>query len=193
MSFLNYILDHHKSPEGYWGCDGNDPEIFRHIVEGIYETYEIKSILEIGFNIGCSASMWLEWDKTQSVVLTSVDICSHHATVPAAQTVQARYGGDRFKFYASDSKEAKPLLQGKSFDMAFIDGDHSYEGVVADTRMAIELGAKVLVYDDWHENDPKQNGVRVATEDLEKEELMRLEKIYHIEGVPAQVAVFKTI
>jgi predicted O-methyltransferase YrrM len=193
MSWLNYIRNKHKSSEGYWGCNKQDPEIFRHIIEGVYETYDIKSILEIGFNIGCSASMWLEWDKTQSVTLTAVDICKHSATVPAAQTVQARYG-ERFRFYGSDSKKAKPLLEGKPFDMAFIDGDHSYEGVVADTLMAIELGATILLYDDWHEKDTKasgSNGVKGATRDLEEEGLIQLEKVYYIEGVPSQVGVFK--
>ena len=61
--------------------------------------------------------MWLKFRTRHKVLFTSVDVCKHRATVPAAQTVQARYGGDRFKFYASDSKEAKPLLQGKSFDI----------------------------------------------------------------------------
>lgn len=195
MSWLNYILNTHKSGEGFWGCNGQDPEIFRHIIEGVYDTYEIKSILEIGFNIGCSASMWLEWDKTQKVTLTAVDICKHGATVPASQTVQERYG-DRFRFFGSDSKKAKPLLEGKSFDMAFVDGDHSYEGVIADSKMSIDLGVNVLLYDDWHEKDTKHkgsNGVKHATLTLEEEGLIQLEKVYYIEGVPSQVAVFKAI
>jgi len=78
--------------------------------------------------------------------------------------------------------------------MAFIDGDHGYESVVADTRMAIELGATVLLYDDWHEKDTTargSNGVKGATIDLEKEGIIQLEKVYHIEGVPSQVGVFK--
>ena len=193
MSWLNYILNTHKSGEGFWGCNGQDPEIFRHIIEGVYETYEIDHILEIGFNIGCSASMWLEWHPQQTVKLTAVDICKHGATVPASKTVKERYG-DRFNFIASDSKEAKPLLEGTKFDMAFIDGCHGYESVVADTRMAIELGATVLLYDDWHEKDTKavgSNGVKGATIDLEKEGIIQLEKVYYIEGVPSQVGVFK--
>jgi hypothetical protein len=137
--------------------------------------------------------MWLEWHPQQTVKLTAVDICKHPATVPASKTVKERYG-DRFNFIASDSKEAKPLLEGVKFDMAFIDGDHGYESVVADTRMAIELGATVLLYDDWHEKDTTargSNGVKGATIDLEKEGIIQLEKVYYIEGVPSQVGVFK--
>jgi hypothetical protein len=195
VSWLNYILNAHTSGEGFWGCDGQDPEIFRHIIEDVYDTYEIKSILEIGFNIGCSASMWMEWHPEQTVKLTAVDICKHSATVPASQTVQERYG-NRFRFFGSDSREAKPLLEGKNFDMAFIDGDHSYEAVIADTKMAIELGIPILLYDDWHEKDTKHNGtngVKHATITLEEEGFMSLEKVYYIEGVPAQVAVFKAL
>ena len=195
MSWLNYIRNYHTSKEGYWGCNGQDPEIFRHIIEGVYETYEINHVLEIGFNIGCSASMWLEWHPQQTVKLTAVDICKHGATVPAAQTVQERYG-DRFKFFCSDSKLAKPLLEGMTFDMAFIDGCHGYESVVSDTKMSIELGASVLLYDDWHEKDTKSsgtNGVKHATTDLEEEGIIQLEKVYYIEGVPSQVGVFKAM
>lgn len=195
MSWLNYILNTHKSGEGFWGCNGQDPEIFRHIIEGVYETYNIDHILEIGFNIGCSASMWMEWHPEQTVKLTAVDICKHSATVPASQTVSERYG-DRFRFFGSNSLEAKPLLEGTHYDMAFIDGDHSYDAVIADTKMAIELGASVLLYDDWHEKDTKHNGVngvKHATITLEEEGLMSLEKVYYIEGVPSQVAVFKAL
>ena len=195
MSWLNYILNTHKSSEGFWGCNGQDPEIFRHIIEGVYETYEINHILEIGFNIGCSASMWLEWHPQQTVKLTAVDICKHGATVPAAQTVQER-NGDRFTFFCSDSNLANPLLEGMTFDMAFIDGCHGYESVVSDTKMSIELGASVLLYDDWHEKDTKSsgtNGVKHATTDLEEEGIIQLEKVYYIEGVPSQVGVFKAM
>ena len=193
MSWLNYILKAHQTKEGFWGCNGQDPEIFRHIIEGVYETYEINHILEIGFNIGCSASMWLEWHPQQTVKLTAVDICKHPATKPASETVKERYG-NRFNFIASDSKLAKPLLEDTKFDMAFIDGCHGYESVISDTKMAIELGATVFLYDDWHESDNEHkgiNGVKHATMTLEKEELIKLEKIYYIEGVPSQVAVFK--
>ena len=192
MSWLNYLLNAHHTKEGFWGCNGQDPEIFRHIIEGVYETYDIKSILEIGFNIGCSASMWLEWHPQQNVKLTAVDICKHPATKPASETVKERYG-DRFRFIASNSLEAAPLLKGMSFDLAFIDGCHSKSSVIHDTKMSIEHGAKVLVYDDWHEIAPNTNGVRPATIDLEKEGIIQLEKVYCIEGIDSRVGVFKTM
>ena len=46
----------------------------------IYNKYKVKSILEIGFNIGYSASMWLEFDPDKKSTLTSIDIGIHKDT-----------------------------------------------------------------------------------------------------------------
>ena len=51
-------LANFNTTEGHW----QDRNLFRPIIQDIYNKYNVKSILEIGFNIGYSASMWLEFD-----------------------------------------------------------------------------------------------------------------------------------
>ena len=136
MSILDYILNVHASKEGYWGCQGNGADPFKPVVEEIYKLHEINSMLEIGFNIGCSATMWLEWHPTKSNKLVSIDICNHKDTLAAVETVKARYG-DRFEFIKTSSLEARDLLEGYKFDAAFIDGDHSAYAVRSDTLLAL--------------------------------------------------------
>jgi len=192
VSPISYILNKHSSSEGYWGSDKRDPFIFKPVIDGIYGSHNITNILEIGFNIGCSATMWMEWHPEQTVKLTAVDICKHKDTAPAAETVKERYG-DRFKFIASNSFEAKQYLEDQTFDMAFIDGGHDHDTVVHDTKMALELGATIFVYDDYHVDDTSKhatNGVKKGTEILIEENLIELEKVYHIDGLPSQVGVF---
>ena len=73
-------------------------------VQDIYNQYKVESILEIGFNIGYSASMWLEFDPDKKSTLTSVDIGIHADTVKAAEAVKNLHG-DRFSFILSNSKK----------------------------------------------------------------------------------------
>ena len=54
----NGYLANFKSKEGYW----HDRNIFREVIKDILNVTEAKNMLEIGFNIGYSASMWLEFD-----------------------------------------------------------------------------------------------------------------------------------
>ena len=41
-------LANFKTTEGHW----HDRNVFRPIIQDIYNLYEVKSVLEIGFNIG---------------------------------------------------------------------------------------------------------------------------------------------
>ena len=73
-----------KTVEGHW----HDRNVFRPIIQEIYVQHNIQSILEIGFNIGHSASMWLEFDADKKSTLTSVDIGIHKDTEKAAAAVK---------------------------------------------------------------------------------------------------------
>ena len=53
--------------EGHW----HDRNVFRPTIQDLYNKYNVKSILEIGFNIGYSASMFLEFDPDKKSTITS--------------------------------------------------------------------------------------------------------------------------
>ena len=145
-------------------------------------------MLEIGFNIGYSASMWLEFDVNKSLKLTSVDIGKHKDTEAAARAVKALHS-DRFEFILCDSKKVKPQLLNKYFDLAFVDGDHGHEGVISDVNLCLDLNIPYLVFDDWHKEED-QNAVRETAEEIYKNKLTRL-KLYDLEGMKVSSIIQK--
>ena len=179
-------LANFTTTEGHW----QDRNTFRPLIHDLYNRYNIKSILEIGFNIGYSASMFLEFDPDQKSTLTSVDIGMHPATVNAAEAVKNLHK-DRFSFILSDSKNVKNQLVGQLFDLAFIDGDHSDLGVASDIRLCIELQIPFLLFDDyWTQQD--QNGIRkVCTQFVHDKKLSQI-KVYDLEGIhQPKVALYR--
>ena len=178
-------LANFKTTEGHW----HDRNVFRPTVQDIYNQYKVESILEIGFNIGYSASMWLEFDPDKKSTLTSVDIGIHADTVNAAEAVKNLHG-DRFSFILSNSKKVKNQLQGQLFDLAFIDGDHSDVGVASDIRLCIDLQIPLLLFDDYW-TDQDQNGIRKVCTQFVHERKMSLLKVYNLDSEQPKVALYR--
>ncbi len=114
-------------------------------IRAICHKIEPKSLLEIGFNVGYSSSMWLNLSTTNIV---SVDISDKDETLFAAKYLTEKFP-NRFKFVLSDSKDAYKEVKDYTFDTIFIDGDHLDEGVKADIDLGLKLGIKKFVFDDW--------------------------------------------
>lgn len=103
-------------------------------------------MLEIGFNLGYSARIWLH--LLPEVHLTSCDISNKEETLRAADTVFLKYP-ERFVFVCGDSKALAPKLEKDSFGLAFVDGDHTESGIVADIKTCLDLGIKTMIFDDY--------------------------------------------
>jgi predicted O-methyltransferase YrrM len=119
-----------------------------HSVLAIREICQIcnpKLILEIGFNVGYSSFMWL---SLTDALVYSVDNSLRDHTLVASQVVKKKFG-DRFQFLHMDSATVAPLLEGKDFDFAFVDGDHSAAGIVKDLGTVRSLGIKNIAMDDY--------------------------------------------
>ena len=178
-------LANFKTTEGHW----HDRNVFRPIIQDIYSKFNVKSILEIGFNIGYSASMWLEFDPDNKSSLTSVDIGIHKDTVSAASAVKNLHG-DRFSFILSDSKKVKQQLTGKLFDIAFIDGDHSNIGVASDIRLCIDLQVPLLLFDDyWTYSDT--NAIKKVCDQFVEMKKLSLIKVYDLDLEQPKVALYR--
>ena len=174
-----------KTTEGHW----HDRNVFRPLIQDIYAQYNVQSILEIGFNIGHSASMWLEFDADKKSTLTSVDIGIHKDTEKAAAAVKNLHK-DRFSFILSDSKKVKRQLKDKLFDLAFIDGDHSDIGVNSDIRLCIDLQIPLLLFDDyWTEGNT--NAIRKVCSQFVEMKKLSLIKIYNLDTEQPKVALFR--
>lgn len=139
-AFFNDLLKH--QPLSHVGSLGP------HSVGAIREICRIcapKTILEIGFNVGYSSTMWLSFSDA---TVYSVDNSTRDHTLDAFQRVKNRFG-DRFHFLNVDSAAVKPLLEGISFDFAFVDGDHTASGVERDLDMVRSLGILNIAMDDY--------------------------------------------
>jgi predicted O-methyltransferase YrrM len=109
------------------------PEQIDKIRDFLVETYRPQSILEIGFNAGHSAEVFLYYsDKTH---ITSIDIGEHPYVACGKKYLNETYPG-RHILILGDSKSVLPNLHTsypeKTFDMILIDGDHSFEGAFTD-------------------------------------------------------------
>lgn len=98
-------------------------------------------ILEIGYNEGHSARMWLSLSRA---VLVSIDIEAHESSLAALESEF----GSRFNFVLGNSGLSYPILSQGLFDLVFIDGDHSEKGISDDMELSWKLGAKWLLIDD---------------------------------------------
>lgn len=112
------------------------------------EVAKPKRLLEIGFNVGRSATFWLS-NGVKS--LTSLELRSSKEVSDSELSVQstARVENAEFSIVYGDSKTADKKFKAGEFDAAFIDGGHEYNDVIGDIAMCRRLGIKKLFFDDW--------------------------------------------
>lgn len=127
----------------YKGCSNWDNEA--HIFQDALNIIEPTRILEIGFFSGCSAFMMLH--LAPNAYLVSVDPMTN--TDNNMENVNKVYKDfpNRFHFIREDSKKVN--LDGSTFDLIFIDGDHSEEGIRNDFNLALSLNIPWLLVDDF--------------------------------------------
>ena len=117
-----------------------------HSVRCLREVVKIvnpKRMFEIGFNMGWSASMWLELSES---LLNSCDISKKEETIQAAKILTDRYG-DRFCYMDARSFDMDSDFDA-DYDLIFIDGGHLIDDVKKDIRTSFNWHIKYLVFDD---------------------------------------------
>lgn len=166
-------LKNFTSSEGYW-----DYVEYIDIAKDIINTTNINSLLEIGFNIGYSANIWLQ---NGIDTLHVIDINMHPHTIAAAEATIAlpEYKDKNIKIWLGDSTspQAFTLEQIGDVDATFVDGAHNYENVLLNSYLAINYGSKYIIYDDVHK-DMRTNNIFLAILKLEKLGLIELIKEY---------------
>ena len=177
------MFDHLKdfiTVEGHW----DDYEIYQPIVLEMFNKHKVKSILEIGFNIGHSSSLFLATDPDQKCHVTSVDVARHKDTKAAAEAVKSLYP-DRFSFIISDSRKVLPQIRSSMFDLIFIDGDHSTLLVQNDISLGLHLKIPFMLFDDWH-----FPGVRKGCDIYQNSGKIKLHEVYNLRR-DGRVALYK--
>lgn len=116
-----------------------------HILRHFRDTIEIikpKKILEIGFNMGHSAAMWL---GLANIAVCSLDISEKDETEEAASFLEVKYPG---MFVYFNRKYTIVNLGG--FDLSFIDGAHDEENITNDIQYVQAHKVPYILFDDWY-------------------------------------------
>lgn len=133
--FVNGIEGHCKLNEKTIEC-----------AQSIYAIVEPKNMLEIGFNAGHSAYMWLT--LFPELKLHAIDICQHSYTLYHMEKLKEIFG-DRFTYGKGDSRKLNQNFVTK-FDFVFIDGDHTFEGVSNDYGLCNRAKTPWILIDDYN-------------------------------------------
>jgi predicted O-methyltransferase YrrM len=109
------------------------------------------SVMEIGFNAGHSAEVFLE--NNSSLTLTSFDLCEHKYVHTGKKYIDKTYP-NRHVLITGDSTISIPSYinnnKNKKFDVIFIDGGHEYDIAKSDLENCFQLAHKdtIVAIDD---------------------------------------------
>jgi len=135
------------------------------LIYHLVRTYEIESILEIGFGRGystfCAAKAMC--DHGIDGTITTVDINFDKNFLEGLTKVFPRMWFEKIEFIQSDSNSYFTKLDdNKSFDLIYIDGDHKYESVKSDWENSKNRFKKYILFDDYHLPTKKQKDIECA-------------------------------
>lgn len=140
-----YIITHRNklSKPTMGGTDWRFVDIVAPAFREILEIAKPERVLEIGFNIGGSALMFLLINP--ELKYWSVDIQENEKSI---KYLSARFRG--FSFVRMNSRLIDKTMYNlpTEVDLAFVDGEHSEEGFRADMNKVLEFNPKYILCDD---------------------------------------------
>jgi predicted O-methyltransferase YrrM len=145
MSLVNYLASKNCKIE-----EGNCRNIYRQtmILQTMLYDPNKNNILEIGFNAGHSADLFL--NTKESCTVTSFDIGYHSYCKIAKEFIDTKYP-NRHTLILGDSTKTIPTFQtDNKYDLIFIDGGHQYQVAKADLSNCKRLAHSdtIVVMDD---------------------------------------------
>lgn len=119
-------------------------------LKNICKNDNIKNAMEIGFNAGHSAEIFLKNNKNLN--LTSFDLGVHKYGPPGKIFID-KYFPNRHKIILGDSKITIPK-HNNIYDLIFIDGGHDYNTALSDLLNCKKLSNKntIVIMDDYITN-----------------------------------------
>jgi hypothetical protein len=114
----------------------------RFVLLGVLSSLQVERILWVGVYAGKDLEVIRR--RHPQVSIEAIDISAKHLSENAME-------GGWIKFHLGDSKETIPkVTQTFKPDLIYIDGDHSYEAVLADLKCSFEYKEAIIMGHDWH-------------------------------------------
>ena len=147
MSITTFLND-----RGFYSFEGHCQLCQQQVEDLIILTNKPNlNVMEIGFNAGHSAEVFLQNNK--ELTLTSFDLGGHDYVMTAKEYIDATYP-NRHILILGDSRTTIPIYLENNkdikFDIIFIDGGHEYEIAKADMENCFHLAHKdtIVILDD---------------------------------------------
>ena len=122
------------------------------LIGSLIKAHKVESYLEIGFGRGLSALAAAKalHERGSFGKVTSIDVTFDQEHLNVLSQVFPKEWLERIEFRQGLSSEVLPTLQGSTFDMTYIDGDHTYAATRSDWVLSSNLTNKVVLFDDYH-------------------------------------------
>lgn len=133
------------------------------LIHALIKKYDIKKYVEIGFGRGYScfcAAMTMEQLGRGEVI--TVDPKLDQNALQKLATVFPATWFEKISFYQSTSDDFFKDYD-IDFDMAYIDGDHTYKAVKNDWENVSSKNPKVVLFDDYHLPGKVQKDMEVSS------------------------------
>jgi predicted O-methyltransferase YrrM len=136
------------------GCVYQVPQQIEDITQIVKQMLEKKNninIMEIGFNAGHSAEVFL--NISQNIQLTSFDLADHPYTFIGKKFIDEKFPGRHLLIVGNSNSTVPSFILNNpttKFDIIFIDGGHQYEVAMDDIRNCKKLAHNntVVIMDD---------------------------------------------
>lgn len=176
--FVDEYIFNHRNKLGKPTMGGTDWRFADIIAPSFKEILQIskpKSILEIGFNAGGSALMFLSINP--ELEYHSVDIEENEKSIEYLSNIF-----EDFIFTKINSKFLDPKLFCfyTEYDLVFLDGDHSREGVISDIEVSLKFNPEYILLDDFRHPSHRYIETIVTEDYKDKLEVIKVYEFNHL-------------